>query len=153
MHHAQEKNKQQKKNKTVLFIIMECKGPKAISLNCIFPCAIFLSVKKIHTIHKDSPARSTRWHESTYEYNKPDKLDIWYLRPVMYPHSFSIRIVCLSCCVNVQRRTELVHPFITRTDTHPIFLPVWIQTVVYCFNNTAPVEEHDREMQLGLDML
>lgn len=22
-------------------------------------------------------------------------------------------------------------------DTHPIFFPVWIQTVVYCFNNTA----------------
>lgn len=31
---------------------------------------------------------------------------------------------------------------VTSTDTHPIFLPVWVQTVVYCFNNTASAGEH-----------
>lgn len=39
------------------------------------------------------------------------------------------------CRMNDQRRTKPV--FITYAETHPIFLPVWVQAVVYCFNNAA----------------
>lgn len=46
-------------------------------------------------------------------------------------YEFTVRVVTMG-------KTKLI--FIMHADTHPIFLPVRVQTVVYCFNNIAPAQ-------------
>lgn len=47
--------------------------------------------------------------------------------------------------VNAQSRGKLI--FITNAETHPIFFPVWVRTVVDCFNNTASAVRIDTRTQ------
>lgn len=76
-----------------------------------------------------------------------NKYDSRHITCVMWPQDISLRSVWESCS-NGLRKTKVI--FIIYADTHPIFLPVWVQTVVYCFNNIASAQRTGTKSWCGL---
>lgn len=79
--------------------------------------------------------------------DKKKKLNKYNSRSrAMWPQDYLV--YDLSVRVATTGKTKLI--FIIHADTHPIFLPVRVQAVVYCLNNIAPAQRTGTKSWCGL---